>query len=282
MNEAIIETIRKDIERCKHQTERKGSAQLFQTLIAKYNSLFPGFANDIPENGKMAPVGSDLDYRQELNAVSEKLEMQLLIDAQTDPLYGFKSMYANDLARLEECINDNDGEIQERDRQSLYKEVTAKYYPYVPKLGEGLYEYVAELGFFEEVSGESLNHNIAQVYFKLKTYQSLGFPSLTKKINVGGPVINLTTRTENHNINENQNMLSVSFDDVRKKIEAMSALPEGDLEEIQSKIDELESIVKSKDTRNKKWSAAKEIIKWVADKGVDVGIAILPLLLNIN
>ena len=138
------------------------------------------------------------------------------------------------------------------------------------------------LAFFEEVSGESLNHNIAQVYFKLKTYQSLGFPSLTEKINVGGPVINLTTRTENHNINENQNMLSVSFDDVRKKIEAMSALPEGDLEEIQSKIDELESIVKSKDTRNKKWSAAKEIIKWVADKGVDVGIAILPLLLNIN
>ena len=95
-------------------------------------------------------------------------------------------------------------------------------------------------------------------------------------------MINLTTRTENHNINENQNMLSVSFDDVRKKIEAMSALPEGDLEEIQSKIDELESIVKSKDTRNKKWSAAKEIIKWVADKGVDVGIAIPPLLLNIN
>ena len=40
--------------------------------------------------------------------------------------------------------------------------------------------------------------------------------------------------------------------------------------------------MKSKDSKSKKWSKAKEIIKWIADKGVDVGIALLPLVLQIG
>ena len=47
-------------------------------------------------------------------------------------------------------------------------------------------------------------------------------------------------------------------------------------------IDELEEIVKSSERRSKKWENAKKIIKWIADKGVDVGIALLPLLLQIK
>ena len=62
----------------------------------------------------------------------------------------------------------------------------------------------------------------------------------------------------------------------------MTSLPEEDIEEIQNKIDEIEEIVKSKDSKSKKWSKAKGIIKWIADKGVDVGIALLPLFLKIN
>ena len=62
----------------------------------------------------------------------------------------------------------------------------------------------------------------------------------------------------------------------------MTSLPYEDVEEIQAKINELEGIVKSKNSRSKKWSMAKDIIKWIADKGVDVGIAMLPLLMNIG
>ena len=47
-------------------------------------------------------------------------------------------------------------------------------------------------------------------------------------------------------------------------------------------MDELEKIVKSSESRSKKWENAKEIIKWIADKSVDVGIALLPLLLRIK
>ena len=62
----------------------------------------------------------------------------------------------------------------------------------------------------------------------------------------------------------------------------MSSLREDEIEEITSKIDEIERIVNSKDRKTKKWEEAKEIIKWIAEKGVDVGITLLPLLLQIG
>lgn len=282
MDPELIKIIKKDIERCKVHTEAKGSEQLFQALLAKYNSVFPGFADDIPQSGKAAIPGSAFDFRPELNAVCEKLEMQLLIANKGAPLYGFKTMYADDLARLERVVNDTAGILHENEKQKLYKEVTAKYYPYIPKLGDGLYEFKAELGFFDDVTGSSLDRNLTQIYYKMIAYQSLGFPGLTDRMKSAGPVINLTTKNENHNTNENSNTVSLSFDNVRAKIDGMTSLPYEEMEEIHAKIDALEEIVKSKDGKSKKWSRAKDIIRWVADKGVDVGIAILPLLLKIN
>ena len=76
--------------------------------------------------------------------------------------------------------------------------------------------------------------------------------------------------------------INISFNDVRREIENMSALPDTEIEEILHKIDELEKIVKSSDRKSKKWENAKGVIKWIADKGVDVGIALLPLLLQIK
>ena len=73
-----------------------------------------------------------------------------------------------------------------------------------------------------------------------------------------------------------------NMSDVIKEIENMSALPDAEIEEILYKINELEKIVKSSDRKSKKWENAKGIVKWIADKGVDVGIALLPLLLQIK
>ena len=75
------------------------------------------------------------------------------------------------------------------------------------------------------------------------------------------------------NTNENKVDINISFSDVKKEIENMSALPDGEIEEILNKINELEKIVKSSERKSKKWENAKGIVKWIADKGVDVGIA---------
>lgn len=91
----------------------------------------------------------------------------------------------------------------------------------------------------------------------------------------------ITITNTNNNTNENNNYVSVTFESVRDKVNNMTSLPDEDIEEIQKRISEIEEIVNSKETKSKKWSKAKEIIKWIADKGVDVGIALLPLILKI-
>lgn len=91
--------------------------------------------------------------------------------------------------------------------------------------------------------------------------------------------INVTTNI----INSNENNVKIeSFTEVRNKVEHMACLPDAEIEEILSKITELENIINSNERKNKKWSMATEIIKWIADKGVDVGIALLPLVLKIG
>ena len=85
-----------------------------------------------------------------------------------------------------------------------------------------------------------------------------------------------SSAVHNHNINnvENKNIINntmnISFEDARKTINDMSSLPENEIEEIQNKINAIEEIVNSKDSKSKKWSKAKEIVKWIADKGLDV------------
>ncbi|PWL75837.1 MAG: hypothetical protein DBY24_10475 [Prevotellaceae bacterium] len=86
----------------------------------------------------------------------------------------------------------------------------------------------------------------------------------------------------NTNTNENHNSFDMSFNMARETINSMTALTNEEIEEIQKRINELEEIVSAKDSKSKKWSKVKEIIKWIADKGVDVGIALLPLVLKIS
>ena len=108
------------------------------------------------------------------------------------------------------------------------------------------------------------------------SFKALEYPSLKETVPQSVPMVQIT------NTNKNKVDVNISFSDVRKEIENMSALPDAEIEEILYKINELEKIVKSSDRKSKKWENAKGIVKWIADKGVDVGIALLPLLLQIK
>lgn len=282
MTTELLEIMKKDIKRCEDaQDSSRGTENLYQTLIAKYNGVFEGFEKDIPTSGKASIGGSEFDYRSELNAIKEKLEMIIVTDKDKDPLFDFKVMYEEDLESLKNAISDlANEETPEFAKLQLYKDVTAKYHPYIPKLSDGLYDYISSQAFYDDVSGESLFHNLKQIYNKMLSFKTLGFPSLQETISQGAPMVQITNTNEN--TNKNKIDINISFNDVRREIENMSALPEVEIEEILHKIDELEKIVKSSDRKSKKWENAKGVIKWIADKGVDVGIALLPLLLQIK
>lgn len=249
MTTELLGTIKKDTKRCEEaQSSNKSSYKLYQT-----------------------------DYKSELNVIKEKLEVAMMEDIEKDPLFDFKAMYEEDLKLLKEAISDSSNrETFEITKQQLYKEVTAKYDAYVPKFSDGLYGYEENCKFYDELSGTELFHDLRQIYNKMLSFKALGYPSLKECISQNVPMVQIT------NTNENKVDINVSFDTVRREIENMSALPDAEIREILSRIDELEEIVKSSERRSKKWENAKEIIKWIADKGVDVGIALLPLLLQIK
>lgn len=274
----LLQIMKEDIKRCEDaQSSNEGTRSLYQALIAKYNGIFEGFEKDIPTSGKVTIGGGEFNYRSELNAIKEKLELIIATDKDKDPLFNFKSMYEDDLESLKKAISDSENrEIPELKKLQLYKNVTAKYHPYIPKLSEGLYGYISSQALYDDVSGESLFHNLEQIHNKMLSFKALGFPFLHETNPQSVPMVQIT------NTNENKIDINISFRDVRREIENMSALPDAEIEEILQKIDELEKIVKSSDRKSKKWENAKGIIKWIADKGVDVGIALLPLLLQIK
>lgn len=278
MTTELLEIMKEDIKRCEDaQSSNKGTHSLYQALIAKYNGIFEGFGKDIPTSGKAVIGGGEFSYRPELNAIKEKLELIIATDKDKDSLFNFKVMYEDDLESLKKAISDSENrETPEFAKLQLYKDITAKYHPYIPKLSDGLYGYISSQAFYDDVSGESLFHNLKQVYNKMLSFKALGFPSLQETIPQSAPMVQIT------NTNENKIDINISFNDVRREIENMSALPDTEIEEILHKIDELEKIVKSSDRKSKKWENAKGVIKWIADKGVDVGIALLPLLLQIK
>ena len=67
---------------------------MYQALVSKYNGLFPGFSDDIPKTVKFSTDGA-VNYRPELNAIREKLELALVVEQNKDPLYKFKEIIKN-------------------------------------------------------------------------------------------------------------------------------------------------------------------------------------------
>lgn len=91
----------------------------------------------------------------------------------------FKQMIDEDIVNLQDALSDaSNSKNLEYAKVQLYKEITAKYHPYVPKLSDGLYCYIKDFAFYEEVSDEELRHNLFQVCNKLKSFKVAGYPSL--------------------------------------------------------------------------------------------------------
>lgn len=74
----------------------------------------------------------------------------------------------------------------------------------------------------------------------------------------------------------------MSFKEAKQKIEDMTALNREQTDEILAKIDELEKISKENISRKSKWEKVKPIIAFALDKGADVAIAILSLILQMK
>lgn len=77
-------------------------------------------------------------------------------------------------------------------------------------------------------------------------------------------------------------VLALLLSKARKQVEDMTSLTNIETQEILEKIIEIENAVKVNDSKKTKWEKIKPALKWLADKSLDVGMVILPLLLKLQ
>lgn len=177
-----------------------------------------------------------------------------------------------DKKRIDEALSSND----ETKLKATHMDIDGKYGGYILDWGKSMYAYGTDLGFdYEWLGKDALIHNLTLMKSKIEGY-ALGFERQTNR--TYSPSNNVSVNVSN----TNEVNISVSFDDVRKQIEDMTSLTDGQTQEILDKITEIEAAFKENSSKKSKWEKVKPILVWLADKSFDVGMTLLPLLLKIE
>lgn len=176
----------------------------------------------------------------------------------------FKKIIDEDIKKCEEQLKNGNKESWD----IWYCTLISKY----GKIIDGFKDDLLRLTYDD--TGEKRKNNIEIMRQKLVLFKAMGYENSYAQKSSGDITFN--------NSNHMEATINVNFTEVKKQIENMTSLKDEEIDEIHNKIDELEKIVNSSERKTKKWDMAKNIIKWIADKGVDVGIALLPLIMQIG
>lgn len=181
----------------------------------------------------------------------------------------FYDMVCSDIKRIEES-----GNLSSEEKFKLHRELDGRYQACVKDWYKGFWgaDKDATRVYYNRLhdSPSSIQENLEMMKAKLETYQyGMNAISLPEPASTNIAVYN--------NLN-----ISLSFAEAKQKIEDMTALNREQTDEILAKIDELEKISQENISRKSKWEKIKPIISFALDKGADVAIAILSLVLQMK
>lgn len=179
---------------------------------------------------------------------------------------------------IEKCTEVLSSSFEEKKWKDLHVELTAKYSAHISDIGSDMYGYLPKDNFFQVdlMDEDSLRHNIFVLKNKLIAFKNYGYKN--RKSTHGDNGINIQntlSATQTQTIN-------LSFEDVKRQVEDMTGLSDAETKETLDKIDEIKAIVELQEPKKSKWQKIKPILIWLADKSVDVGIALMPLILKIG
>lgn len=182
---------------------------------------------------------------------------------------GFLDMVSKDIERLSNISN-----LSKEELLTLHREIDGRYQACIKNWYIGLWCVNREGTslFYGQLYDcpTVIVQNLQMIKAKLETFQYQ-----MNAIRLPEPASTQVNVTANLNVN-------VTFEQVRSQIEGMSSLTNEETTEILQKVSEIEDVVKSNDTKKSKWEKTKPVLKWLADKSCDVGIALLPLLMKIQ
>ena len=157
----------------------------------------------------------------------------------------------------------------------LHRYLDSKYQYCIADWGKSMWGYTEGMGFaYDILDIDSLKENLAMMKPKLESFMHGWNAKGNSSGSARNPDVNVTV---NNTVN-----ISISFEETCQKIEDMTALSREQTDEILEKIDELEKISKENTSRKAKWEKVKPIIAFTLDKGADVAIAILSLVMQMK
>jgi len=191
-----------------------------------------------------------------------------------------------DIIKITDVIERN----QLEELRNVYQEMYATYKSELPGIDDALHPLWDMSVFYHNLNAPESQQlprkeypdNYKKNLIIIKSKLMLISPSNEDKPSSNGVNVHIHNDNTSSATNTVKMEINISYSDVKKQVEAMEeSIGFEEVQTIKSKIDELESIIESQDRRSEKWKNAKAIGKWLFDKSVDVGIAILPLLLKI-
>lgn len=181
----------------------------------------------------------------------------------------FYDMVCLDIKRIEMA-----DQLSTEEKYKLHRELEGRYQVCIQDWYVGL-RMVKASGEGMRYSKLRENSNIIQENLEMMKSKLETYKHQMNAISLPGPPA--TNITVNNTVN-----ISLSFEEAKQKIEDMTALNREQTDEILTKIDELEKISKENISRKSKWEKVKPIISFALDKGADVAIAILSLVMQMK
>ena len=183
----------------------------------------------------------------------------------------FCDMIKADIQEIDDCLKAGDSTTQ----WELFRRVDGRYQACIKNWYYGMAYANSDCTNLRVANlmtrPNMVTQNLILAKAKLETYQY--------KMNAVSPA---EPTTQVNVTNTNTIGLNLTFDEAREDVKNMTSLTDADTDEILKRIQELEKVVNSGESKKSKWEKAKPVLKWLADKSFDIGKIILPLILKIQ
>lgn len=193
---------------------------------------------------------------------------------------GLEELTLGYIRRCDEILKAQD--ITEADKfQDI---IISSFGDYIEGIKDGLDNY-SGIGWYKDRQVDFLG-DIEKLKGKLEIFLATGCRPTKgfKSLLTGSGDININNNNQNSNNNANSNKASVEveismlFDEARAKVEADENLSELEINEILEKIEEINIVHESGETKNKKWFKLRPIMGWLGTKGLNTAVTILNLI----
>lgn len=164
--------------------------------------------------------------------------------------------------------------------KDLIREIVGTFIDEIPNIKIGLDMYRSRV--YTSSVMYDVNGDLRKLKAKLRKLKE-DKEAAAAAISPTGPVFNITQTQSNDNVNHNSQTVTIELENVIDSVEELTnngALTEEEKDILIGKLTSLDNTAKKGNNKKDVWAKASGIMKWIADKGVDVGIATLPYILQ--